>query len=458
MKTAVAYDRRKFLTQLGVGMAMLPMLESEAALAADGESHLRFLSFVVTNGMPVNNFFPTGTQSNYTLSETCSLLEPVKSKITFVQGLQFRTMIDVPFSVAGHHDLAGVLTGMPILQYSDPQAISVAGGPSIDQHIVAQARLANPAEGRPLLIAYQGEREPQTSWTGASAPQTAQSDLYKLYNSLFMQNGTTPASIDQDYLNKLRAGRRSMLDVVGKSIQRFARNLGRADQLRVENHLQSFREIEKTFGATMTGNTSFTPATLTESFSSTDVADMPKYMDALTKLITAAFASNISRCINFTFGDSVGDSLSYPHLGFPRVNDVSIYDGGSGVDHGEAHNNTKVHVAARRWLLGEFAKLVTSLSEVVVDNNGKSLLDNSVLYMTPNMATGGSHDVGRGIDMPTLYAGSCGGYLRTGSYVKLTGERHAHNRLFQSIFSAMNIDPAGFDNERYGGELTELKA
>jgi len=458
MKIPAKYDRRLFLKQLGLGAALLPMLETEWA-KADAGAPMRFMSFVVTNGMPVNNFFPTGAGTSFTMAGTCSLLEPVRSKVTFVQGLQFRTLIDVPFSTAGHHDFGGILTGMPVLEYSDPRSVCIAGGPSIDQHIVAELRKKNPNEGRPLLVQYLPGRTPQTSWTGARAPQTSESDLYRLYDTLFMQSGSSGGTaVGQEKLGKLRAARRSMLDVVGGDIARFARNLGRDDQERVNNHLTSFREIEKTFGAVVVDGGSYTPPRLTQTFSSTDVKDMPKYMDALVKLVTAAFASNVTRALNFTFGDSLGDSLSYPHLGFPRNPGISIYDGGSGVDHGEAHNNTKTHFEARKWLLGEFAKLVSSLDSVKVDANGKSILDNSVLYLTPHMATGGSHDVGRGIDMPTLYAGSLGGYLSTGRYVKLSGGRQAHNRLFHSFFKGMNIDAAGFDNMRYGGELLECKA
>lgn len=459
MKNPSKYDRRLFLKGIGVGIGMLPLFESEWVKAAGVPTPpKRFMSFVITNGMPPRKFFPLTTGTGYTMNEVATLLEPVKDKITFVEGLQFKSAIDAPVSVAGHHDLGAVLTGVPLLEYSDPKAICVAGGPSVDQHIVAEARLANPQESKPLLIAYRPGREPQTSWKGARAPESAETDLYKLFNSLFMQ-GTPSAApmVSGADLLKIRAARKSLLDVVGKDIERFCKNLGTDDKLRCNSHLGSFREVERAFGVNVAGGVSpLMPPAPQAAFSSTDNADMPKYTDALVKLVTAAFASNKTRCINFTFGDSICDSFSYPHLGFPRVNGVSIYDAGSGIDHGEAHNNTMVHFAARKWLLGEVGKLISSMNKVM-ENNGRSLLDNSVIYVTPNMSTGGSHDVGRGIAMPTLFAGSCGGYLKTGTSVKLP-VRVGTNRLFHSIFAAMNVDPKGFDDSRYGGELIEVKA
>jgi hypothetical protein len=452
--TATKHDRRRFLRNLGVGLGMLPLLESELARAA-GKPPLRFMSFVVTNGMPVGKFFPG---AGFTMSETCSLLDPVKDKIAFVDGLQLRSAMDAPVSVAGHHDLGCVLTGVPLLEYSDPKAICVAGGPSIDQHIVAHARLSNPQEPRPLLIAYKPGREPQTSWKGARAPETAESDLFKTWNSVFATAApaVTPAVTPAD-LDKLRAARKSMLDVVGKDLERFCKNLGTDDRTRCASHLQSFRELEKDFGMkTGPAPTPLSPPGTVAAFSSDKVEDMQKYMDALIKLVPAVLAANRTRVINFTFGDSIGDSLSYPHLGFPRNAGISIYDGGSGVDHGEAHNNTKVHMAARKWLMGEVGKLISAMSKII-EPGGKSLLDSSVIYVTPNMSTGGSHDIGRVISMPTMYAGSLGGYLKTGTSVKLPS-RVATNRLFHAFFGAMNVDPAGFDKARYGTELTELRA
>src|SRR5262249_2201100 len=157
-----------------------------------------------------------------------------------------------------------------------------------------------------------------------------QTDLYKLFTTMFMQSGGGAAPlVPAADLTKLRAARRSLLDVVGRDIERFCKNLGRDDQQRCNSHLTAFRHPEKDFGMTLQpSGTPVSAPTLQGAFSSTDNADMPKYMDALVKMIPVVFASNRTRCINFTFGDGIGDSLSYPHLGFPKVPGVSIYDGG----------------------------------------------------------------------------------------------------------------------------------
>lgn len=248
MKIPARYDRRLFLRGLGAGVGMLPMLESEWARAGCVPSPpRRFMAFVFTNGATNSKFWPLTTGAGYTLNEATAPLESVKDKITFVNGLQFKNAIDSPNNVSGHHDLPVVLTGVPLLEHVHNRAHAIAGGPSIEHYIVDEVRKSKPQEPRPLVIAYKPQREPQTSWRGARAPESAQTDLYKVFNDLFMNGGGT-AVVPAADLARLRAARKSMLDLVGRDIERFCKNLGKDDRARCGSHLTSFREVEKDFG------------------------------------------------------------------------------------------------------------------------------------------------------------------------------------------------------------------
>ena len=146
------------------------------------------------------------------------------------------------------------------------------------------------------------------------------------------------------------------------------------------------------------------------------------------------------------------------HTG-PKAFDSLVIDPAyiaGGLVRAEAHANSKGHFESRKWLFGQLAALVTAM-DAVKEDGGRSLLDNSAIFMVSNMATGGSHDVGRGLSIPMLYAGSCGGYLKTGVAIKL-GARVPHNRLLHAFMSAMGVGSMGFDGGRYGSELTEVRA
>ncbi len=453
MKSQTKFDRRLFLRGLGVGGAMLPLLDADFASAGcTNGSPKRMVAIQYGNGCAENAWLPSGVGDSYKLSDLCSSLTPLQSKVTFIKGLEYKNGKDSPNDVSGHHDLPIMLTGVPLVEHKHDASIAVAGGASIDQYIVQQARLTNPNEPRPLVFAYKLGREPAVSWSGARQPVSSEQDLYKVFDQLFGAAPGAPAAVPNADLDNLRAAKKSMLDVVGKDIGRFCANLGTADRQRCEGHLSAFRDLEMNFGASVSKSTCEKP-TLTRDFNPSDVKDMQKYMDAWVKVITFALSSGFTRNINFIFGDGIGDEISYPHLGFGRNSAISVYDRGGNADHGEAHNNTQVHFTVRKWFISQVAKLLTELDSVKEDG-GRTLLDNSVVFTLNNMSTGGGHGLS---GVPAFFAGSCGGYLKTGRFVQLANSV-SHSRMLHSFIQAMGYDPKGFDGARYGSELTEIKA
>jgi hypothetical protein len=433
---------------------VLPLLEADFASAGcSAVAPKRFVAIQYGNGCAENAWLPKGAGASYQMSDLCGSLAPHQPKITFIKGLEYRNGKESPNNVSGHHDLPVMLTGLPLVEHNHDASIAVAGGPSIDQYLIDQARLTNPSEPRPLVFAYKLGREPAVSWTGARQPVSSEQDLYKVFDRLFGGDPSAgPVAVPPEQLEQMRAAKRSMLDVVGKDIQRFCSNLGSADRQRCEGHLSAFRDMEMQFGASTDASACGKPE-IVRDFDPGDVRDMQKYMDAWVQVITFALASNFTRSINFIFGDGIGDAISYPHLGFGRNSAISVYDRGGNADHGEAHNNTEVHFKVRQWFMGEISKLLSSLDSVV-ENDGRTLLDNSVVLTLNNMATGGGHGLS---GIPCFYAGSGGGYLKTGQYVQLQ-DYVPHNRLLHSVIAALGYDAEGFDGGRYGNELTELRA
>lgn len=454
MKLNPKFDRRLFLRGLGVGGAMLPLLEADLVKAGCALSApKRFVAIQYGNGCAENAWVPKGAGTGYSMSELCSALTPLRDKITFVKGLEYKNGRESPNNVSGHHDIPVMLTGLPLVEHNHDASIAVAGSASIDQYLVDQARKVTPDEPRPLVFAYKLGREPAVSWTGARQSVSSEQDLFKVFDKLFGADpGSGAVAVPPEQLERLRAAKKSMLDVVGQDIARFCENLGTADKQRCEGHLAAFRDMEKAFGASP-GSSSCGAPEIVRDFDPNNVADMQKYMDAWRQVIKFALSANITRSVNFIFGDGIGDEISYPHLGFGRNSAISVYDRGGNADHGEAHNNTEVHFKVRQWFMGEIAKLLQELDDVMEDE-GRTLLDNTVVLTLNNMSTGGGHGLS---GIPCFYAGSCGGALRTGQYVQLN-DFVPHNRLLRSIIKAMGYDPQGFDSGRYGGELSEVLA
>jgi hypothetical protein len=110
------------------------------------------------------------------------------------------------------------------------------------------------------------------------------------------------------------------------------------------------------------------------------------------------------------------------------------------------------------WHQNKFALLLDRLS-TYTEEDGKSVLENSVILYTNELSDGKGHSF---IDLPYILAGSAGGYFKQGEYI-LLGEgtpyddRVApHNRLLNTFMNAMGIASDWFGvEEGAGGETMQ---
>jgi hypothetical protein len=82
----------------------------------------------------------------------------------------------------------------------------------------------------------------------------------------------------------------------------------------------------------------------------------------------------------------------------------------------------------------------------VVEGNGKSMLDNSLVVWLNGLGKGNNHTRD---NIPYVLAGSAGGYFPTGRYLTYD---NAHNDLMVSILNAM-----GLPNEKTFGDPSLCK-
>jgi uncharacterized protein DUF1588 len=89
---------------------------------------------------------------------------------------------------------------------------------------------------------------------------------------------------------------------------------------------------------------------------------------------------------------------------------------------------TKVNI----WYAEQVAYLVGKM-DAVVESNGKTMLDNSLVIWTNGLGKGNNHSRQ---NIPYVLLGSAGGYLATGRYLQFD---NAHNDLLVSIMNAMGL-------------------
>ena len=123
------FSRRKFLAGAGVAIG-LPYLESldpraQAAVACDARQ--RFIAGFVPCGINMREFTPTTTGKTWTASYILSPLEPVRSKIAVLTGIDYE-MTAHPAAPPGGH---GAGTGSFLTDDGRPQQYDQS---SSDQH------------------------------------------------------------------------------------------------------------------------------------------------------------------------------------------------------------------------------------------------------------------------------------------------------------------------------------
>jgi len=140
ISTRYRFSRRSLLAGLGAGTALLgPFLRHRSALAAPASSG-NLLIFFTPNGhkraVTVNNvtkpaFDATGGPTSLTLGTAMTPLEPYKSDIAVIKGLNLKT----PTFIASHQDNCRILTCWGAPKEGNDNSQFTGYGPSIDQSI-----------------------------------------------------------------------------------------------------------------------------------------------------------------------------------------------------------------------------------------------------------------------------------------------------------------------------------
>jgi hypothetical protein len=235
-------ERRALLKRLGVGAACLPLLRVTGAQAQANPTK-KLVCVLAIQGYRQMQWKPApGPLPPQALPAASSPLEPHKRDVIFATGLGGSPG-------ASGHDAYGTIFWGQAPAASATSLYKEPDGKTLDQ-VVADA-LPVAAGGRAALtlgvqitLPPRGPVEPGgwiCSWKGAGQPVTPQEDPAAVYQELF----GSAAPGDPTAFNQLRFQRKSMLDYVGASLQRFASRVGSEDRRAIQAHLEATRGLER---------------------------------------------------------------------------------------------------------------------------------------------------------------------------------------------------------------------
>jgi len=420
------YSRRAFLKALGLGMGILPLLDSDGAVAASATPPKRFISVTWTNGIVPSDFYPPAGPLTAPLPAILSPLEPWKSNVLAMRGpgagiltggVDAQVMVDAGLMYEGHFTYGSLLTG----SYGN------AGPPTASIDTLMSDALTLQGFATPQLNVGCRPGPTGTSWKAGGVRNQSITSPYTLYTLLF--GGTTTSLVRQ----------RSVLDYCIDDLTRFEARLGSEDKVKIDAHLASIRAIELGL-AIPPGCQPVSPTPIGLDF--TQNANYPIQVAMMMDLVAAAVKCDVARAITFDLIDDGGGlSLTFPWLGIPSPNYESI------AHEGTAGYPEKTQIDT--WFYSQVARLVGQLA---ANTEGASTsLDNSVILVCNDMNEGAAEEV---VSLPYLIVGSGGGFFKQGTCVEFAANV-PNNQLLTSVCHAVGL-PVASVGTTYTGDLDLL--
>jgi Protein of unknown function (DUF1552) len=424
------YSRRALLKALGLGMGILPLLDSEPVVADAAGVAKRFISVTWTNGIVPKDFYPAAGPLTAPLPAILSPLEPWKSKVLAMRGpgtgvatggIDLQVMVDLQLRYNGHLSYPALLTGSYERSPVGPTT------PSIDILISDALKLQGFAAPQLNLGCRPGNSS--TSWKAGGIKNQDLTNPYSLYTQLF----AGPSNPDP-----LLARRKSVLDYCIDDLTRFEARLGSEDKLKIEAHLASLRAIENQLAASGCQPPEIPPTGVNFN----DNANYPLQVKLMMDLIAAAVKCDLARAITLDLIDDGGGlSLTFPWLGIPSPNYEAI------AHLGAAGYAQKTQIDT--WFYSQVASLVAQLA--ASPEGGSTALDNSVILVSNDMNEGSAEEV---TSIPYLIIGSAGGFFKQGTCVQFA-ENVPNNQLLTSVCHAMGL-PVTSVGTTYLGDIDTL--
>lgn len=444
------FSRRTLLRALGLGPAVLPMLAIEQE--ARGQVPAAKAAFIIawSNGW-MSETSATGWPTpgtTWTFKPYQAALEPYKQDLLLLDNMNYRFVRDSGKNspeATGHACFPGMLTGALFQSAGGGTSGTVAGGPSIDQHIGSSLVKAG-YKGLPSLnLGVFVKSTGRLSWRAAGDAVVPATDPYKVFTQVFGNATANPPAdgMPDPAVARARDMKKSILDNVIADLNRFSGRVGTEDKAKIEAHLASIRAIETDLDRVMVTPTGKPPVLPTGvNTGSTDAFEVTTKM--MIDISVAALAADATRVVVLQLGDQGDANVIFTTLGFKAAGTGDNTGDNNGF-HNIAHANGADKDKIDTWFQTQLAYAIGGMKTAGLLDRGVMLAMNSMRH--------GMHEFN---NVPALMAGNAGGYFKTGRSLKLP-DNTATNGILIALANALGVPTQNFGNAAYGGELALLR-
>ena len=404
--TKKALPRRTFLRGVGTCLAlplldaMVPAMTAQAKTPADAK-HLRRLGFVyVPMGSDITQWTPRSEGDLSQLSPSLSPLAPVVDHVTAITNLELRNAYPGTHATSNAAFLSAAKAKLTestdyylattVDQIAAKQIGQATQLPSLEMAMDLLSVVGQCDNG--YACVYQNN----LSWSSPTTPLPAEAHPRIIFERLFGEGGSP-----EERRAALRK-RASLLDRIAEDIARLKSTLGPSDRAKVNQYLDSVREVERRIQK-----------------AEADAADSPLDLDRpvgvpaayadharlMFDLQVLAFQADVTRVITFQLARETS-TRTYPEIGVSDPHHPLTHHGNDPEKIAKVAKINQFHVS----LFAEFLEKLKATPE----GNG-SLLDHSLYLYGSGMGNPNVHDH---LNLPILVAGGAAGKMKGGRHIR----------------------------------------
>jgi len=376
---------------------------------------------------------PEQTGADYTLSPSLEPLADVRGDVLVLSGLDKKHS----HGGDGHYaKTANFLTGMPVTKTTGKNISS--GGISVDQLIAQHTSQFTPLPSlelgtEPVIsgidsnVGYTRLYGSHISWQSPTRPVAKEINPRLVFERLFGKRVSGEPSKSEAY--------RNLLDYVLDDANRLRSRLGRDDQFKMDEYLDSVRAVEKRLEFAMqTKPRDWQPSSAMAEIEPSRLgipSDFREHISIMLDLMILAFQSDSTRVASMMFANDVSGR------------NFSFIEGVSGGHHELSHHENKdskidQYQKINRWHVEQFAGMLRKM-KAIPEGEG-SLLDNCMILFGSSFSDGNRHDPD---NLPLLLGGKGGGTLATGAHLASPGNVPLCN-LYVSMLDRMGVEVEKF--------------
>lgn len=411
----------------------LPWLEGMAS-DQKAEKRKRFFAGYFAYGVPMpaddapdrmeNGWFPVGQGRDYEATKMHRHILPMRDKITFLSGLSHPSMR----STSAHKGADYFLTGADLLKTYDKQSIS------IDQHVANG--IGDQTRFQSLVMSSMGGvnrpyRSSTLSFDRNGRPIPAQNKPAEIFRRLF---GEVSAS-EQNALSS----RGSILDEILAEANDLNRRLGSNDRRKMDEYLNSVREVERQTERTKLWQNTPKPTIDDSQFDLQANPTTPReYLSVMYNLLLLAFQTDSTRVATFqTACEEAGETDRFPSaIGLPHSSHKLSHEK-------KNYEDVANYITFLNELYADFIKKMDSIEE-----EDGTLLDNTFCFY--GCATSKTHQA---VNYPIVLSGGKNIGFEHGSHLHFSDNVPLSN-LFVTIANQFSTPTEKFSDST--GDLTEV--